>query len=67
MVLRKQLLSVKESASFLGVHPQTIRRWAAEGRIPHMRVGARLRFRIADLERWAEGAASASLRGSQTR
>ena len=41
------LLSTREVASIFGVHPNTIRRWNREGRIPAERVGIRgdLRFR----------------------
>ena len=35
------LLSVKEAADLLGTHPNTIRRWAKEGKIKSTRVGAR--------------------------
>lgn len=35
------LLSVKEAADLLGTHPNTIRRWAEEGKIKSTRVGAR--------------------------
>lgn len=47
--------TTKQAAAFLGVHPQTLIRWAKEGRVPCLRVGSRLRFRRADLEAWAEG------------
>lgn len=44
-----------EVAELLAVHPATVLRWTrAEHPIPHVRVGARIRFRRADVERWVE-------------
>lgn len=40
----KGLLSVKQVAEALGSHPQTIYSWATEGRLPHVRVGSRVKF-----------------------
>ena len=33
-------------AAELGVRPETIRRWAQEGRLPYLRAGGRYRFNI---------------------
>lgn len=33
------LLATKEAAERLGVHPATIRRWAASGRLRYERIG----------------------------
>jgi len=40
----KGLLTVRQVAEALGSHPQTIYSWVAEGRLPHVRVGSRLKF-----------------------
>lgn len=37
----ESLLSAKDVAKLLGVHPVTLLRWAREGRIPHHRLSAR--------------------------
>lgn len=47
------LLSVKESANFLGVSQSTFRRFFWEGKIKGLRLGTKiLRFRADELERF---------------
>ena len=47
---RGKLLSIKQAAAMLGVHPLTLRSWAEKGHIPHFRTpGGHRRFREADL------------------
>lgn len=36
-----KLLSIQEAADFLGVHPETLRRWDREGRLTAIKVGER--------------------------
>jgi excisionase family DNA binding protein len=50
------LLSSIDAAEFLGVHPNTVRRWSDAGIIPAYRVGKRLdrRFRRIDLQKFLE-------------
>jgi excisionase family DNA binding protein len=45
-----------EAARYLGVHVETIRRWAREGAIPAAKLGNRggFRFRREDLDRFLE-------------
>lgn len=47
------LLSITDAAKFLGIHPNTVRRWSDDGIIPTYRVGKRFdrRFRRTDLEK----------------
>lgn len=42
-------LDAKQKAAELGVHPDTLGKWARAGRIPAMKVGRELRFRRHDL------------------
>ncbi|WP_285560136.1 IS607 family transposase [Actinoplanes regularis] len=44
------MLRVSAAAKRVGIHPQTLRQWADEGRVPFVRVGAERRFREADLD-----------------
>ena len=47
------LLGYREVASLLGVPAPTLRRWVAEQRIPHLRLGPRtVRFRLVELKAW---------------
>lgn len=60
-------LGVSETAKMLGVHPNTVRKWADLGRIPvHRTEGSHRRFRREDIELWLEsqrggGSADANL------
>ena len=49
-------LRTPEAARYLGVHIETIRRWAREGAIPAAKLGNRggFRFRREDLDRFLE-------------
>lgn len=43
-------VDLEGAATYLGISTRTVRRLAHERRIPHLRVGRRLRFELADLE-----------------
>ena len=46
------LLTVRQTAELLGLHPKTIYNWAASGRLPCIHVGSRIRFSPRDIDRW---------------
>jgi excisionase family DNA binding protein len=50
------LLTVKQVSDLLNIHPNTLRRWSAEGRIPMVRVSNRgdRRFRKEDVQRYLD-------------
>jgi excisionase family DNA binding protein len=50
----EELVTVQEVADYLKVSPQTIYRFAQQGRIPALKVGNRWRFRPADIESWLQ-------------
>ena len=46
-----QVLRLSEAAALLGVHPDTLRRWADEGKVPVSRTpGGERRFIRADID-----------------
>jgi excisionase family DNA binding protein len=49
-------LRTPDAAKYLGVHEETIRRWAREGAIPSAKLGNRggFRFKREDLDRFLE-------------
>ncbi len=51
---RGEWLAVQEAADLLGIHVNTLTRWADAGIVPHYRHGPRRdrRFRAAELERF---------------
>ncbi len=44
-----QLLNAKSASEILDIKPETLRLWARAGKIPAMRVGRGVRFRLADV------------------
>jgi excisionase family DNA binding protein len=56
----EKLLSKEEAAELLGVSPRTLEDWRLHGTGPKgIRVGRRLRYRPADIERWLDAQARA--------
>jgi excisionase family DNA binding protein len=49
-----ELVSVRDVATQLGVHPETIRRLIHDGRLEGVRVGRLLRVRRSDLEQFLQ-------------
>jgi excisionase family DNA binding protein len=47
------LISAVEAGQLLGIHPVTLLRWAREARIPHCRLGRKVKFRVAELNAWS--------------
>ncbi len=50
----EELVTVQVVADYLKMSPQTIYRFAQQGRIPAIKVGNRWRFRLADIEAWLQ-------------
>jgi excisionase family DNA binding protein len=46
--------TLEEAASMLKLHPQTLRRWIREGKLPAKRFGKQFRLRREDFERAAQ-------------
>jgi excisionase family DNA binding protein len=49
------LLTVTEAADYLRVSKSAIYSWVEKGRLPCLRAGSGLRFRLSDLDAWLEG------------
>jgi excisionase family DNA binding protein len=49
-----RLLTRREAAAYLGVRPETLAVWHCTGRyrLPVVKVGRAVRYRLADLEAW---------------
>lgn len=54
MAAERDFIDVFEAADFLGIHVQTLRRLARQGKVPGFKVGRDWRFRRAALFRWAD-------------
>ncbi len=52
MAKDKEILTAKEVADYLNVHPLTVHRYAREGRIPAFKIGTDWRFHKKYIEQW---------------
>jgi excisionase family DNA binding protein len=50
----KQVMTVKEIAEYLGVHPMTIYKYVQEGKIPAFKIGASWRIRRESIKKWMD-------------
>ena len=48
------LCTIKELAKALSINPSTLYAWAAQGRIPCIKIHGLVRFRRDDIDRWVE-------------
>lgn len=49
MEISSELLSVDEAAEYLRISPHTLRAWLNQGRVPYVKLGGRVLFRLEDL------------------
>ncbi len=56
------LVDIDAAASYLSVRPGYLRRLVRERRIPYLKVGKFVRFRVSDLERWLDASRAERLR-----
>jgi excisionase family DNA binding protein len=51
-----ELLTLRQAASHIGIHYNTLQRWATQGTVPAYKFGRRgdWRFRRSELDRWLE-------------
>lgn len=53
-IVEPLLLDLAAAAALLSLPPSTLRSWAWEGRVPHVKLGRRRMFSKEALERWIE-------------
>ena len=49
-----EIMTLEEVAAYLRLTPQTIYKWAQEGKIPAAKLGKEWRFRRSILDRWVD-------------
>lgn len=54
MAKSKQVMTVKEIAEYLDVHPMTIYKYVQGGKIPAFKIGASWRIRRDSIKKWIE-------------
>jgi len=52
MLREKEILTTKEVADYLNIHPLTVHKYAREGKIPAFKIGTDWRFHKKYIERW---------------
>jgi excisionase family DNA binding protein len=50
----KEILTTKEVAKYLDIHPLTVHKYAREGKIPAFKIGTDWRFHKRHLDKWIE-------------
>jgi excisionase family DNA binding protein len=58
-----EVLSLAVAADYLGISQRTLRRWIAEKKVPHAKIGGLIRFRRAALREWLEDAERRTMTG----
>ena len=51
----REILSVKDIALYLRLHPITVYRMAQQGKIPSFHVGGSIKFKRSMIEKWIAG------------
>lgn len=54
MTRSKQVMTVKDIADYLDVHPMTIYKYVREGKIPAFKIGTSWRIRKDSIKKWME-------------
>jgi excisionase family DNA binding protein len=49
----EKLWDLNQAADFLGIRPDTLRKWCNEGKVPFIRIGNKKRFDPQRLRNWA--------------
>jgi PTS system nitrogen regulatory IIA component len=61
----KEIMTAKEVAEYLNLHPLTVHKYARQGKIPAFKIGADWRFHRKYIERWIREKLSSNLTGKE--
>ena len=64
MAKSKDVMTIKDIADYLHMHPMTIYKYVKEGRIPAFKVGTSCRIRRDSIHRWIEESEQQKERGA---
>jgi len=67
MAKEKEIMTAKEVASYLKLHPLTVHRYAREGKIPAFKIGTDWRFHKKYIESWIKDKLDSNLQGKDRR
>lgn len=63
MAQEKEILTAKEVATYLHLHPLTVHKYAREGKIPAFKIGADWRFHKHYIDQWIKQKVDSNLNG----
>jgi excisionase family DNA binding protein len=61
MLKKKEIMTTREVAEYLNLHPLTVHRYAREGKIPAFKIGTDWRFHKKYIEEWIRGKLNSNL------
>ncbi len=61
----KEIMTTKEVANYLNLHPLTVHRYAREGKIPAFKIGTDWRFHKKYIARWIKGKLASNFKGKE--
>jgi len=67
MPKEKEIMTTKEVASYLNIHPLTVNKYAREGKIPAFKIGTDWRFHKMYIERWIKDKLDSNQIGKERR
>ena len=67
MAKDKEIMTTKEIASYLNIHPLTVNKYAREGKIPAFKIGTDWRFHKTYIERWIKDKLDSNQIGKERR
>jgi excisionase family DNA binding protein len=63
----KEIMTAKDVAGYLGIHPLTVQKYAREGKIPAFKIGTDWRFHKKYIERWIREKSSYNVQRRDTK
>lgn len=63
----KEILTAKEVAEYLNIHPLTVHKYARDGRMPAFKIGTDWRFHKKYIERWIREKSAYNFEGKERR
>ncbi|MBM3250062.1 MAG: helix-turn-helix domain-containing protein [Candidatus Omnitrophica bacterium] len=67
MTKNKEIMTAKEVAEYLNIHPLTVHKYAREGKIPAFKIGTDWRFHKKYIERWIREKSTYSPKGKENK
>ncbi len=67
MSKNKEIMTAKDVADYLDLHPLTVHRYAREGKIPGFKIGTDWRFHRKHIEKWIKEKVQYNLEGKERR